>query len=308
MQRRHRDRASEPLSWVAAALFAWGGLATQAQAQVRDLMPQQRLVVLQRAAGGVPTPVVDEVDRVLAGAVASHVPGAQLYVSPVPFEDVELAAGCSSQVQDADCLQRIAGSLGADWLLVRELRKDRGGHVRLTLVAHDGPQALVTRRAVAPVSAGKQAPEQVVPMLIDRLYPMQSNQNEGERLLRQPRSLSPANVVGWSSTAVGGGLLAAGITMGVLSQRDQEKYQRTDVRTSADADRAYELLDRSQQRARVANGLLIGGAGAGAAGALALLWKYVRPKPSAEQPVRMGVAPYRGGFKVSVAGAWRGAL
>jgi hypothetical protein len=306
MQRRHGERADEPLSWVAGVLFVCACLTSPTEAQSPDLMPQQRLVVLQRAAAGIPAPVVDDVDRVLAGAVSARVPGAQLYVSPVPFEDVELAAGCSSQAQDADCLQRIAGSLGADWLLVRELRKDRAGHVRLTLVAHDGPLAIVTRRAVAPVSSGKQAPEQVVPMLIERLYPMQ--QGASERILREPRSLSPANVVGWSATAVGGGLLAAGITMGVLSRRDHDKYERTEIRTPADADRAYELLDRSQQRARVANGLLIGGAGAGAAGALALLWKYVRPKPDAEQPVRVGVAPYRGGFKVSLNGAWRGAL
>ncbi|MET0284133.1 MAG: hypothetical protein ABW352_06675, partial [Polyangiales bacterium] len=227
------------------------------------------------------------------------------YVSPVPFEDVELAAGCSSQAQDADCLQRVAGSLGADWLLVRELHKDSKGRVSLTLIAHDGPQAIVTRRAVAGLGTGKQAPAQVVPMLIERLYPQQ---NIGDRPLREPRSLSPANVVGWSSTAVGGGLLAAGITMGVLSKRDHDKYERTDIRTRADADQAHDLLEKSQQRARVANGLLIGGAGAGAAGALALLWKYIRPKPDAEQPVRVGAAPYRGGFKVSLTGAWKGGL
>ncbi|HEX5657431.1 MAG TPA: hypothetical protein VFX59_09550 [Polyangiales bacterium] len=288
---------------TAVALFA--STVVYAEDQAPSLMPQQRLVVLQQANGDIPAALMDEVDRSLAGAVAARVPGASLYVSPVPFEDVELAAGCSGQAQEVDCLQRIAGSLGADWLLVRELRKDRTGKVRLTLVAHDGPQAIVTRRAVASVAVGKQAPAQVVPTLIERLYPGQST---GDRPFREERSLSPANVVGWSSTAVGGGLLAAGITMGVLSRRDHDKYERTEVRTPADADRAYELLDRSQQRARVANGLLIGGAGAGAAGALALLWKYIRPKPDAEQPVRMGVAPYRGGFKVSVTGAWRGRL
>ncbi|HEY6880290.1 MAG TPA: hypothetical protein VI299_19840 [Polyangiales bacterium] len=271
-----------------------------------SLMPQQRLVVLERGGAEVPPAVVAEVDRALAGAVAAHVPSASLYVSPVPFEDVELAAGCKAAQQDADCFSRVASSLGADWLLVRELSEDRAGHVYLTLVAHDGPQAIVTRRAVAQLATGKQAPAQVVPMLIERLYPLQS---VGTRpLLDEPRSLSPAKVVGWSSTALGGGMLAAGITMGVLSNRDHDKYERTDIRSAADVDRARELLDRSQQRARIANGLLIGGAGAGAAGALALLWQYVRPKPDADRPVRMGVAPYRGGFKVSLNGAWRGGL
>jgi hypothetical protein len=305
MMRRHGTRMLKPLLWVSALLWAFGSPAVHAQAQGPSLRAQQRLVVLQRESGGVPQTLVDEVDRVLAGAVAARVPEAALYVSPVPFEDVELAAGCRSEAHDVDCLQRVATSLGADWLLVRGLTRDRNGRVSIMLVAHDGPQAIVTRRAVSRLSTGKQAPDHVLPMLIERLYPMQRS---SDLLLHQPRSLSPANVVGWSTTAVGGGLLAAGVTMGVLSRRDHDKYERTDVNTPADADRAHELLDRSQQRARVANGLLIGGAGAGAAGALALLWKYVRPKPTAEQPVRMGVAPYKGGFKVSVNGAWRGAL
>lgn len=304
MTRRHETRTFEPLRWMALTLVGLGVLAQRAEAQ-RLPAPQQRLVVLERGSAAVPPVTAAEVDRSLAGALGARVPAASLYVSPVPYEDVELAAGCRVEGQDADCLQRIAGSLGADWLLVRELSTDRAGNVSLTLVAHDGPQAVVTRRAVARVSQGKQAPARVVPMLVGRLYPHES---PGDRPLGEPSSLSPAKVVGWSSSAVGGSLLAAGITMGALSRRDQNRYDRTEVRTAADADRAHELLDRSEQRARVANGLLIGGAGASAAGALALLWKYMRPKPDAEQPVRMGVAPHRGGFKVSLNGAWRGGL
>lgn len=302
--RRHEIRTLEPLRWLALALLSLGGWAMRAEAQAPDLRPQQRLVVLERGSAGIPETVADEVDRSLAGALSAHVPAASLYISPVPFEDVELAAGC--QGEDADCLQRVASSLGADWLLVRELNKDRAGKISLSLVALDGPQAMVTRRAASRLATGKQAPSQVVPVLVERLYP--TAQGASERLLHEPRSLSPANVVGWSSSAVGGGLLAAGITMGVLSHRDHDKYDRTQVRTTEDVDRAHELLDRSQQRAHVANGLLIGGAGAGAAGAMALLWKYIRPKPSADRPVRMGIEPSRGGAKLSLHGAFRGAL
>lgn len=286
-------------------LVALNCLASVAAAQIPSFMPQQRLVVLQRGGEDIAQPLIADVDRTLAGAVRSQIPGATLYVSPVPFEDVELAAGCSSQEQDADCLQRIAGSLGADWLLVREVSRDRAGHVYLTLVAHDGPQAIVTRRAVAQLAGAKRSPSHVVPMLIERLYP---SQNAGDRPLTSPRGSSPASVVGWSSTAVGGSLLAAGLAMGVLSHRDHRSYEKMDIESQADVDRARDMLDRSQQRARVANGLLIGGAGAGAAGALALLWKYVRPKPDEQQKVKLGVAYYRGGLKLSLNGAWRGGL
>jgi hypothetical protein len=301
------SRARESRTFVAwAMLAALNFLAASANAQGElSLMPQQRLVLLQRGGEGIQGSLITEVDGTIAGAVRAQIPGASLYVSPVPFEDVELAAGCNSQEQDADCLQRIAGSLGADWLLVRELNRDRNGRVYLTLVAQDGPQAIVTRRAVAQLSGAKRNPSQVVPMLVERLYPQQ---NAGDRPLTAPRGLSPASVVGWSSTAVGGSLLAAGVAMGVLSQRDHRAYQRADIDSAADVDRARDLLDRSQQRARIANGLLIGGAGAGAAGALALLWKYVRPKPDEQQKVRLGVAYHRGGVKVSLNGAWRGGL
>ncbi len=311
MTQRHGGRSLEPLSWVAAALLSLGFLTAHADAQRIDtqapslaVSAQQRLVVLQ-SSDRVAREVAEEVDRVLAGAISSHVPSATLYISPVPFGDVELAAGCNQAGREADCLQRVAGSLGADWVLVRELHKDRTGKVSVTLIAHDGPQAVVTRRAVAQLAAGQQAPAQVIPMLIDRLYPIQY---AGDRPVRESRSLEPAKVVGWSSAAVGSGMLAAGITMGALSRRDHDKYERTQVRDRADADAARDALERSQQRARIANGLLIGGASAGAAGALALLWQYIRPKPDAEKPVRMGVAPYRGGFKVSVNGTWQGRL
>jgi hypothetical protein len=307
MFRRHGTKTREPLSWVVMLFIALGSVASGAAAQATNLAPLQRLVVLQRSAPGVAGETQTEVDKALAGSVSAHVPGASLYVSPVPFEDVELAAGCGAQHEDADCMQRIAGSLGADWVLVRELRQDRAGRTFLTLVAHDGPQAIVTRRAVTQIDRGKLAPAQAVQTLVERLYPTQARGYD-ERPLSAPRSLSPANVVGWSSAAVGGGLLAAGITMGVLSRRDHDSYERAEIRSPADVDRARDMLDRSQQRARVANGLLLGGAGAGAAGALALLWKYIRPKPDAEQPVRIGVTPSRGGVKLSLNAAWRGGL
>jgi precorrin-3B methylase len=95
--------------------------------------------------------------------------------------------------------------------------------------------------------------------------------------------------------------------MGVLSQRDQRVYRDTKIEVADDVDRASEALERAQKRARVANGLLISGAAATAAGATALLFSYLRPRPDARQ-VRMGVSPTRSGVALSLCGAWQGGL
>ena len=186
---------------------------------------------------------------------------------------------------------------------MRELVRDRNGNVYLTLVAHDGPSAIVTRRAVAQLGEGQRAAVGVVPMLVERLYPSDPELDAE----RGAKTRSPARVFGWSSAAIGGGLLVAGATMGVLSQRDHSVYKNADIETPADVDRATDSLERAQKRARVANGLLISGAAASAAGAVALLFSYLRPRPDARQ-VRLGISPSRSGVALSLAGAWRGGL
>ena len=200
-------------------------------------------------------------------------------------------------------MQQIAAGLDADWVLVRELERDRNGTVYLTLIAHDGPEATTTRRAVAPLGDGAAAPVGVVPMLVERLYPSDPELAAENRA----RARSPARVIGWSSVLVGGGLLVSGAAIGVASQHDQRVYRDTKIELREDVDRATEALDRAQKRARVANGLMISGAAATAVGATALLFSYLRPRPDARQ-LRVGVLPARSGVAVSLCGAWRGGL
>jgi hypothetical protein len=262
---------------------------------------ERRLVVLHRGGLDVPDDLRNEVDRLVLSAVTEHMRSVRAYASEVPFEDIELAAGCSTR--GADCMQQIAASLAADWVLVRELERDRNGTLYLTLVAHDGPEATATRRAVAPLGDGSLAPVGVVPMLVERLYP------SDPQLAAQQRASahSPVRVMGWSAVAVGGGLLVTGAVMGVLAQRDEAVYKDTKIEVREDVDRASEALERAQKRARVANGLLISGAAATVAGASALLFSYLRPRPDARQ-LRVGVSPARSGVALSLCGAWRGGL
>jgi hypothetical protein len=262
---------------------------------------ERRLVVLHRGGDDVPSDLRNKVDQLVLSAVTERVRFAQAYGSQVPFEDIELAAGCSAR--GADCMQRIAASLDADWILVRELARDRNGTTFLTLIAHDGPQAIVTRRAVAQLGEGEHDPVGVVPMLVERLYP-------SDPLLdaeRRSDARSPARVLGWSSAALGSTLLVAGAVVGVLSQRDHDAYRDARFEVRADVDRGNDTLERAQKRARIANGMLISGAAASAAGAATLLWSYLKPRPDARQ-VRVGVTPSRSGVALSLAGAWRGGL
>jgi hypothetical protein len=286
--------------------------AYAARVQAQAGSSERRLVVLHRGGEAVPAELRAEVDQLVLRAVTERVHFAAAYGSQVPFEDVELAADCTAR--DTDCMQRIATSLDADWLLVRELVRDREGQVYLTLVAHDGPQAIVTRRAVARLAAAPNDPAHVVPMLVERLYPGASDTVASASPARDAlpsvdasSGRSPLRMIGWSTLAAGSGLLAAGITIGALSQRDHRAYGDAQINTPADVDRASEELDRAQKRARIANGLLIGGAAAGAAGAVALLWSYLRPRPD-ERSLRVRVAPSRAGVALSLGGAWRGGL
>lgn len=298
--RRYPERVSLLARWcgfVSVLAMCWWvpTEAARADAAVR------RLVVLHSGGEGVPATLRNEVDHLLLSAVAERVRFAQAYGSQVPFEDIELAAGCTAR--GADCMQRIAASLDADWILVRELSSDRNGNTFLTLIAHDGPQAMVTRRAVAQLGDGERDPVGVVPMLVERLYPadprLEAQSNTNAR--------SPARVVGWSSAVLGSGLLVAGAAMGVLSSRDHRSYKEARFEVPADVDRGQASLERAQKRASVANGLLISGAAASAAGAAALLWSYLKPRPDARQ-IRVGLTPSRSGVALMMAGAWQGGL
>jgi hypothetical protein len=284
-------------AWLSLLLTVWSAPCEHALADASA----RRLVVLHRGGEDVPAELRAEVDRLVLASVSERVRFAQAYGSQVPFEDIELAAGCSAR--GADCMQRIAASLDADWILVRELASDRNGNTYLTLIAHDGPQAIVTRRAVAQLADGERDPVGVVPMLVERLYPTDPRVDAE----RNSSGRSPARVLGWSSAVLGTGLLVAGAAVGVLSQRDHRTYKDTRIEVPDDVDRATDALDRAQKRARVANGLLISGAAASAAGAAALLWSYLKPRPDARQ-VRVGLTPSRSGVALSLAGAWRGGL
>lgn len=311
----HRGAA---FAFVASLLASTSTLRADELAASAQEGDERRVVVLQ-SDGSDP---IDEqlrrsVDRLTLEAMTKRAGFERAYLSPVPFNDVELAAGCSGR--DAGCLQRIAATLEADWLMVRELTREPSGRIYLTLIAHDGPSAIITRRAVAEIAkSGTQAAERVVPLLVERLYPgrvvaappPQSRELPAPALAPRParddRGPSPAKVIGWSSAAAGGALLAAGVVVGTLARSDARKHERLDLRSMPAVDGAHDLFARAQRRTDIANALLIGGASAGTVGVAALLWDYLRPKRDERLSLRVG--PARGGVAVSLRASFRGGL
>ena len=307
---------------IVLLLFLVLNVAHAQRAEAQAAAPQ-RVVILRGGAADVDDVLREEIDRAVVESMTGRRGFSSVDASPVPFEDVELAAGCNGR--DADCLQRIAATLEADWLMVRELSRDREGNTYLTLIAHDGPEARITRRAVAEVSEHPQsAPSRVVPLLIDRLYPTlppaASAPPEGAPAplaTESSRSLTPQRRDGrWSTMTIAGVAtigasavaLTSGITLWALSRRDARAYEKADIRSPSSADEAIDLHDRAERRARLGRGLVVGGTLAAVAGAVTLLWTPLRQPRGSSARLALGLGPARAGLNLALSGSWRGAL
>lgn len=307
----------------AAFAFVASLLASTSTLRADELAPTQegaerRVVVLQSdGSDAIDEQLRRSVDDLTLEAMTKRAGFERAYLSPVPFGDVELAAGCSGR--DAGCLQRIAATLEADWLMVRELTREPSGRIYLTLIAHDGPSAIITRRAVAEIAkSGTQAAERVVPLLVERLYPGRVSAASPAEARALPAPVlssrpagddsgpSPAKVIGWSSAAAGGALLAAGVVVGALGHSDAREHERLKLGSPESVDGAHDLFARAQRRTDIANALFIAGASAATVGVAALLWDYLRPKR--DERVSLGVGPARGGVALSLRASYRGGL
>jgi hypothetical protein len=262
-------------AWRAFCLAVWVCATVPGIALATE--PAPRLLVLRNDV--VLTDLGPLVDRALLSALAEHTRFDQTYFSPTPFPEVQLAAGCQGRTHD--CVERIATTLDADWLLVRELRRDDSGAVVLQLVAQDGATAR-TRRAEARV-ARNGSPERVVEQLVTDLYGspgiesapaappvarVDSDSGDGPR--------KAARVTGFTLLAGSAALLTSGIALGTVARKDHDRYARTEVTDVRSAENAQEFLDDAQRRSRVANSLFASGGIAAATGAAILIWRRVK--------------------------------
>lgn len=273
----------------------------------------RRLSVLNAAVAGVDQARLEKVDVALREALSTHSEFALVQTSAVPFEDVELAAGCGPE--QGSCLQLIATQLGTEALLVRRLSALSDASATLTLIVADAPaQGGATRQAGAEIVWSEpQGAERVVHQVLAELFPPPPAALMPESLALAPEPPSSTHTerprwrfrLGASLTAIGGGLLVAGLTSGILARHSEREYGHATTRNVEEVDHAHALFTNAERRARIANGML----GAGAVvmvlglGTMVGDWVALRgTKGSAE----LSLQPTRAGLMVSLAGSWSG--
>lgn len=296
----------------------------------------ERVLMLERAAPTFPPALRARVESAMQRSIAER-PQLAFESSDMPLDDVAMAAGCNGS-EDA-CRQGIAGTVDAQWLLVREFVVNAAGVAELRLGVHRPNDPDATRRVQSIVTAeGPTAPEQVVPALFAQLYPKTEQVAAATSAPAPPPPAQPVaeattvaseseasepsapteysgaptkqqrilRASGWTLAVVGCSLLAAGATLGGIARSDHDEYASASIRSEADVDRARDLLESAQERSRRANGLLIGGGIVTAVGVSAVLFALLRTGPEQEQHVTWSLSPQQRGAAVTLAGSWDG--
>lgn len=267
----------------------------------------RRLVVLQRGGGDVDDALRGEVDRLVLQTATADAGYQHAFASPVPLEDVELAAGCSAR--EDGCLQRIASTLGADTLMLRDLSRGADGKVQLALTVHDGKKDAPARRAVSVLPAELDGTDQVVPRLLEQLFPeVRKQREERPRIGRRLDLHTPSGIVGVASLGVATTLLAGGIATAISWRRAQNDYDSAPAGDHDGVDRLHEHLDQARRRARIANGLFIASGSLAAIGVSSLLYGYLRGRSTEKRSVELAAVPMHDGVALSLHGAWRGGI
>jgi hypothetical protein len=296
-----------------------------AASPVRAEAAPRQLSVLRAGDAALDDPQTIAVDAALHDALTARLGSTVVQASSAPLEDVQLIAGCGDD--EAACLQSIAMQLGSDALLVRRLSAQPDGSVLLSLTAfgthaeQTAPQTrqlstnvewnnaqslerglllLLTELQVVPPEPLPE-PEVVMPVQAPDLAappPASVERVSGERS-RWPMRL------GWTLSAVGCGLLGAGLMSGALSRRDERRYARVTIDGMEAADEALSHLSSARQHAHVANGLFIGGAVITVAGLTTTFWQWASVR-SDRGSATLSVQSTRSGLMLVVNGSWRG--
>jgi hypothetical protein len=304
----------------------------------------RRLSVLNAAAAGVELEHVAAVDSALREALSQRPEFSAVETSPVPFEDVQLAAGCGSE--ESACLRLIGQQLGTDALLVRKLVQHSAGTATLSLVAQADVSDVSEASRQASADISWQEPggaARVVRLLLARLQqntpavapaaeesaPAATSPAEAEAAELANTSAPHAPLsrwrwrLGWTLTAVGAGLLVAGLTSGILSRHDERTYAHAAIGNEQDVDHAHALFERADQRAHLANALFDAGAAVTCLGIATTVWHLVvqRRDSAAASELRspghgrvsrphadttLAIQPTRAGAVLSLRGSWQG--
>ncbi|MEY4511404.1 MAG: hypothetical protein RLZZ450_3526 [Pseudomonadota bacterium] len=293
-----------------------------AQAPARANAEGQRLSVLRAAAVGVDPAQAAIVDAALHVKLSKLREFGSVRSLPVPLEDLQLAAGCGAD--ENACLQLMAQQLEAGALLVRQLAAEPDGSLTLTLLVQDQAleQGEAWRAQGVLRSLTSEDIDRTLQHVLAQLFP-QSVALASEPSLRVASRDRDAPDrrwrAGWTLSALGVGLLAAGLTSGLLSRRDERAFGRTDITTEQDVDHAQSAFARADRRARLATFFASTGAVVTTVGVGTLLWRWAALRSdaassprgaAASEPVvttaTVRVQPTGAGAMLMLDGAWRG--
>jgi hypothetical protein len=238
-------------------------LASNASANSRA---DVRVIVLRAStiAGDIET----RIDSALLASLSTEAGFGQAEISPVPLRDLGLAAGCDDRSRT--CLTRIAGTVDADVVIVRDLAQANDRPL-LALTSFD---ALGVGAPIYVERSIEQEPDDEVAAMIRELYaePLPASPSRQHAVMPPPtvearqrwqpadesRGISAVAVV---TLGIGVAALGAAAVFGIAADRSHDAYAGTVVRSNADANRALEHLETAEDRALAAN-ILYGAGGA----------------------------------------------
>lgn len=291
-------RSRSELAAVTAALVVVLGGSPSALAQGRS-GADVRVVVL-RETKGVATGVERAVDRAFVRSMADDAGFARLEISPIALDEIQLAAGCMERSRE--CLRRIARTLDADVLVVRELAMIDASKASIRITSFESGAAEEPPQIARVLDEGATAAPREVPRMVRALYripepvrvdALDEPEDGGDR--------GGVSIVTWTLLASGAALLSAGVLLGIEADRVHDEYARIRISSEEDADRAASLLDTAEDEAIAANVLLATGGLAAGVGAGLLIHDLLRRDDSPDG-ARVSIAPVRGGGQLVVAG------
>lgn len=298
---------------VAFGLVLPPAAAAQAPAQEPARAPVR--VVVIRSTVGVSEADLQQLDSLLLAELARTGGLDAPEFAALELAEIELAVGCSDAA--VACLRVVAGTVGAEALIVRRLEQSPAG-LELVLTWFD-PSSTDEPRTVDAGAPDAIRLAEALPHIVRRLFGVPEPVVAAHLVAPAPRlptvrappiaHARPAvPVVPLVIAAAGAATLVVGAVFAVLSAAPQDRYATTAIHTTADADAALLALDEARSRALVANVAF------GVGGTLLLVgasWFVIElasdGDSSTDSPARthaqLGVAPLPGGAFFSLQGS-----
>lgn len=283
-------------------------------------------VMVLRSSGSEVSASVDAIDAALLHGLSSIAGIDNAELSPVQYEEVQLAVGCDDQSRE--CLAAIADTARVTGLFVRSLRRVGAG-LQLDVVYFDAS----SRDAPAQASESGDAQHILasIPSVVRRLFGLPdvpvavAAEVPAERTLSKPawsqaarsnpaasnkRATEPVGDDGMHvltaasivTLAAGAGALALGVVLGASASADFDDYRGMEVTDPESARRASATFDDANAKATVANVLMPTG-GVLLVGGVVMLAVGLSDSEAEPAATHVSFLPSRTGGAVMVSGA-----